>query len=610
MRADAQRIFENALDAARDGADAATLAEIHFQAGLMREVQWLRRRDWRITSVGRPPLDPGLAAERPRYAWEYIQDARVPEERFGAEDRLRMVEHFRAAMEAWPGHAGAAVHLAAYLHEEEAYEALLEHARAFLEDAPGEPRAHLALGLALYDLGRIDEAAGAFLYALSLMPHAEQARFEEVAELLHPEQEKLYLDLEEAARREWVRRFWGLADPLLLTEANEAWIEHMARMTYADFRFGVEEYRLRGWDTDKGVVWLRYGPPAVMMGGSSNVWSYGPEGPVFFFGQSSGFREARGDDWMIEDIRWVRPAQLVPSFLEGLSIPVQVARFRGDGGRIDVEVHARVPLDSLDAGEGARLRTGLFVLDAAAREVEAQVYELAAELATPGLESWRLTLPSGIAHRISVEAAPAEVGEWAPGDPPVRVAVGRGEAEPSSFPPGELGISDLLMADLVRPLHDSARARSEFHVQANPAMEYASGDPIHLYFELYNLLPDAEGYVSYDLELEGTILELDRSDEPRIIEQLAELADKWGLTAEGTAPAQLRFSKSQRVLARDAVAEWFEIEIPDAPSGRYSFRVTVRDANGAREATAMREIRVVPAARERVPPEEPPGPRR
>jgi GWxTD domain-containing protein len=35
----------------------------------------------------------------------------------------------------------------------------------------------------------------------------------------------------------------------------------MARMTYVDLRFGLPEYGTRGWETDRGLVWLRYGEP-------------------------------------------------------------------------------------------------------------------------------------------------------------------------------------------------------------------------------------------------------------------------------------------------------------------------------------------------------------
>src|SRR5690606_7600093 len=138
---------------------------------------------------------------------------------------------------------------------------------------------------------------------------------------------------------------------------------------------GVPEYGLRGWHTDRGLVYVRYGEPArkatfapsISFGGDpyaigkvTTVWSYGRRGPVFVFRQNPGYRNATfANDFRFfaEDYRSVRPAVMAsPSTPEPFELPIQVARFRGPGGALDIEVHSLVPLDRL--GERAAVVNG------------------------------------------------------------------------------------------------------------------------------------------------------------------------------------------------------------------------------------------------------------
>ena len=71
-----------------------------------------------------------------------------------------------------------------------------------------------------------------------------------------------------------------------------------------------------------------------------------------------------------------------------------------------------------------------------------------------------------------------------------------------------------------------------------------------------------------------------------------------GLTAEGTDAVQLRFRKEAHVRARDMVPEFFKVQFPDAPAGRYRLKLTVRDRNADREVVAERVFRIGNAGRE------------
>ena len=58
--------------------------------------------------------------------------------------------------------------------------------------------------------------------------------------------------------------YWRMGDPLYLTEANERHLEHMSRVAYADLRFAEPSVGLRGWNTERGVTYIRYGPPETI----------------------------------------------------------------------------------------------------------------------------------------------------------------------------------------------------------------------------------------------------------------------------------------------------------------------------------------------------------
>ncbi|MBI4539841.1 MAG: GWxTD domain-containing protein [Gemmatimonadetes bacterium] len=606
VRVDAGRLFQRALDAA-SRADAHTLAEVHYQLALLRETQWLRFRYRHNLPIGLSQLNADFAFADPRYVWRLLDHSNFIEGQ-GAGERDEMLRHLHAALAADPSHGGSATHLLAYYYDDRLMDEYLALARQLVRAASTEPKAYFALGLGLHAVGREDEAAGSFRYGLELMPAREREQVQSVGRLLtRAEAEKLEARTPEVqvAHR---RRFWLASDPLLLTSANEFWLEYMARMAYADLRFGLPEYELRGWDTDRGIIWVRYGPPARMatfapsvsdpgdfeaIGRITTVWAYAETGPVFVFRQNPGYRLARfANDFRFyaEDYRSVQPTRFTAPSLPSLALArMQVVRFRGPDRAMDLEIHARLPLDSI--GSVARVGTaildeGLFVLNAQgleiARVVDRRDVELRALREEQTLRSWRTSVPAGKPYLVSVEAREPLSGA---------AAVARENVGAKSFPPGEPSVSDLLLATELEPLRQEPEGRHDFRIVPQPVMTFRASEPIGLYFELYNLVPDADAYASYELELVVSLQEIYRRGPVRQI--LGELADKWGFTPEGGQAVRLRFQKEARVLARDLVPEYFTISLADAPAGRYGLELAVLDRNAGLKVTTARTFEIV-----------------
>ena len=134
---------------------------------------------------------------------------------------------------------------------------------------PEDPSTWLYLGLAQAYGGDPEGAASSFETALRYMDNEEKTVFETLSLLLVPEEEELY----EEDPVSYASRFWTSKDPRYLTPWNERKIEHYARLVYADLLYGSEALELRGWDTERGHILVRYGPPehdVVIVPGSSS----------------------------------------------------------------------------------------------------------------------------------------------------------------------------------------------------------------------------------------------------------------------------------------------------------------------------------------------------
>ena len=60
-------------------------------------------------------------------------------------------------------------------------------------------------------------------------------------------------------REKFVEQFWARRDPTPGTEENEFKQEHYRRIAYANEHFGT--LSTAGWRTDRGRIYIQYGPP-------------------------------------------------------------------------------------------------------------------------------------------------------------------------------------------------------------------------------------------------------------------------------------------------------------------------------------------------------------
>ena len=622
MKTDARRVLERAWAAAErmgEGLAARDRARLHFELGKIYEAWW---EDWH-NLVQIPPTAQGLlhcaAAEPvgggegevavlPHWAvavacprqWAEQAERAVPLEDLKSEERGRMIEHFRLALEADPGHVEAAIHLLGHLADAEDWAEYARVAERLVAAAPDDARAHLFRGLGLHETGRDEAADSAFRRALALMEPRERAVFEDITLLLPRRLHERYAALDSAGREATARIFFTSTDPLFLTGSEERRLEHYARLAWAELKYGDPQRGLRGWETEPGQIWVRYGRPwkwyQCCYGGAVSVsgawtgdnnryvyWSYGLEGPVFVFRRQLTYRRAllvEPAKFLADDLAARSPELYRPRTVASVhGVPHQVVRFRGSQPEMTlVEIHAQPPLDSLGAPPGSRLDAGIFLFGPEyeplwSRRHAVEVGDL------PVVLTYRAEVGPG-RYRYAIEARVA--GPDSVARPAARV---REMLEAPGFAGGGVALSDLLLADALVPLAETPSSRAELRIVPSRTLAFEQGAPVHLYFEVYGLQPDEEGYGSYRAELA-----VEDSTRRNLVQRLARGARE--LFRRGAGDQRVSWERTAPV--RDGVViDYLTIDLPALDAGEYVVRVRVREVGSGAEAEALRRFRIV-----------------
>ncbi len=142
----------------------------------------------------------------------------------------------------------------------------------------------------------------------SVEPFLEQVRL-----IMTDEELKVWKSLpDKATRQEFLDEFWKIRDPDPGTEENEAREEFEERIRYANIWFGnynprrglearneEEEKSRRGWNEDRGRVYIVLGPPDL-------IQFVGPEGEMLSFDAARirpGAEQWTGEQWIYDRYR-------------------------------------------------------------------------------------------------------------------------------------------------------------------------------------------------------------------------------------------------------------------------------------------------------------------
>ncbi len=583
---------EQALDLAESRGDTLSVGTLSDGLGMLlwRRYEPMANRRYEILSFGFTDAD---YVQEPYKFRMYIDEAtRLFDPPLGVSLYLESLEYFRRARALLPDDETPFRHEAMALAERGRWDELELVARQRTRLRPAQTWPWMALGLAEHRRGQLSKAGAAFDSGFSRLPSEERARLMSLKRLL-PTPQLAFFDTLDAARREQLTdMYWDLANPTLLLDGNPVLNEFRARVVHAELQWTNEEYQLKGADTDRGEIFIRWGPPDEISThdipyASRLTWMYRRIGLNFRFNAPPTLGTARITQFyrsfMLEPNMARRPAiwENVPVMRRGVdSLPVQVARFRSRTDSIDVAVFAGIRAGALRAGmptDTTVLKTGVFAIDAAGR-VQSRVSDAmrTGEQDTLVLTSrrWRMRVPASAAY-VRVEALETDA---------LRVA--RAIREVSGFATRGFGSSDVLIGTRITAPTSMDTARwSDFTIAPVNGNAVKRGQPLELLWEVY----------------EPTLVDGAARYRVSIAVQRAERRGLVGVAARvagGVRDAVVRAGGNDRVAVEyDRLAvggpirtEYLRLDLGSARAGRYLLTVTVRDLHGNRTISRQREI--------------------
>lgn len=502
-RRHASGMYERALDLARKQQDSAAMAEALAALGVIAWRRYEAIADRHIYSaIFKDPDGEGLIDDERAIAY-FVENASkltASKNWSGQREYDAAWKLFDQALAADPSNRRARAGRYMMLVDRQRWEEARHEAMLHLRSAPCEPLSWLARGLAAHQLRAEDEATVAFDSALACSPPYEREHLDALERVLSPKDGREHAQLPMSERVLSERLYWLMSDPLWLTRANEHRLEYLSRVTTAELRWSVEEFDLRGADTDRGDLYVRYGPPPAVISFPPDpdytqemrvrlLWWY-TDGVAFIFRMIPGYGVANiHADYRryVQALRDTIPVSWANLGVERAidTIPLQAVRFRGTGDSTDVLVLADIPADSLVRGlDLARvaLQVGLNIFnwraERIARDSIREVIDVArAEPMTT--RAWRKRLPPGI-YLYRVEALQPDALRGARATSRLEIVAGEG-----------FGMSDVLSARMVEPKVGSTLSRwSEFRVLPMTGVLRRT-EPLALLWETYALASDS-----------------------------------------------------------------------------------------------------------------------
>lgn len=503
--------------------------------------------------------------------------------------------HFRRAREYLLDDELPFRHEAMALAARDRWEELASIARTRVAQRPAQMWPWLALGIAQQRLKNFAAASIALDSGYARMPDTARVRLLNAKQLLATPRAKFFDTLSVERRAQLAGVYWSAASPTMLVVGNPVYDEFRARVAFAEMMWTNEEMRLRGAESDRGEVFIRWGPPDLISTHpgaplSRLSWMYRSLGLTFFFGQAPLFGTANLEEYyrtyVLEPNEWKRPASWanLPLMRRGVdSIPVQIARFRGVRDSVDVALFAGVPTGALRVGlptDSSVIKTGVFVLDAAGRVQMRQLDPLrSGQRDSTALESrqWRMRVPTSAAY-MRVDALEEDA-----------MHVARVIRDVAGFSTTGFGVSDMVIGtQIAAPQAQNTARWTNFTIGPIAGNAIRTGKPLDLLWEVYEPTVRDER-VSYRVAitvqrearggLTGVVARLSGSLRDAVVRNRG--SERVGVEYDRTAPASSVFAESLR------------LNLGSSRAGRYRLTLTVTDLYSGLVTSREREIVLV-----------------
>jgi len=595
-------MYERALSMARKQHDSTAMAEALAALGVIAWRRYEGVADRHIYSaIFKDPDGEGLIDDERAIAYFVENASKLTASKHWSGQREYDVawKLFDQALAADPSNRRARAGRYTMLVDRQRWEEARHEAMLHLRSAPRDPLSWLTRGLAAHQLRAEDEATVAFDSALAWLPPHERERLDALGRVLSPRDGREHAKLPASERMMSERLYWLMSDPLWLTRANEHRLEYLSRVTAAELRWSVEEFDLRGADTDRGDLLVRYGPPPAVISFPPDpdltqemrirlLWWY-TEGVAFIFRMIPGYGVANihaDYERYVRALRDTIPVSWANLGVERAidTIPLQAVRFRGAGDSTDVLVMADIPADSLVRGlDLARvaLQVGLNIFnwraERIARDSIREVIDVAhAEVVTT--RAWRKRLPPGV-YLYRVEALQPDALRGARATSRLELVASDG-----------FGMSDVLAARMIEPKAGAALSRwSEFRVLPMTGVLRRT-EPLALLWETYALAADS-GVSRYRVSIT-----IEQRGRPGALARLGAaiiggVRSAVGRSSRGDGRVTLTYDRD--VPAGPVALDYLTVDASGLARGQYTVTVDVEDLLGKRRVARSSSLMIV-----------------
>lgn len=584
-RSRARKLFERALKIAQRTGDSVGISRASDEIGMTWWRRYRDRANRHIYSYVLQNVKDRTFLKDPRSIAYFIDNQTIraaAQEWSGQSEYLSAWDAFAEALRADAGNENALRHTYMALVDRQRWPELEHVSRVRLNHDSTDGWAWLANGLAEHRLGDDRAAALAFRSGLALLPESERARYERLGRIFTAKDSTGLSHLPEGERDNVARMYWLMADPLWATKSNEHRLEFLSRVVYAELCFSVDEFALHGADTDRGEVYVRYGPPPAVISfppdptrqGEHRIrvlWWYTVD-EAFLFDQlpTYGVVTLQPDDK--REFRRLRDTVPVVWANAGDdrrtdSVDVQLVRFRASTDSADVYVAAHVPVSRMVRG---------IDLARGALQVDFQAFTWRAEPVFDRTMREVLDFTRGDADQIRTWSTRVHAGTFLYRVEALQPDAMRGARGASRIEVADehgFGMSDLLVSARATPRAGGDPARwTDFDITPNLG-RVRRGQPFTLLWETYGLSPrdgsdDYQVAITLSRERPGGI----GAFAARVIGGVASAV---GLSRRGTDKVSIAFPR--QVSARPVSVDYIALDLADAPAGTYKLAVTVTD---------------------------------
>lgn len=268
---------------------------------------------------------------------------------------------------------------------------------------------------------------------------------------------------------------------------------------------------------------------------------------------------------------------------ESIQFSYDVADFRGPEEMTRAEVYAAIPLRQLSSERDTALIVERIaalvdsVFDKVYRSKDQIVYTGGVEAGAVLMDQADLLVPPG-QYTLAVQVRQKGAN---------RMQVYRRAVTVEAYPPGALRLSDLQVARQVGPSRpgEIRFVKQGLKISPAPGRSFYEGQPVFLYFEVYNLTRDGQGHTRFEVSYSVSA----RQARPLVVRALSGLGHLLG--TEGAGEVTFRHERGG---TEASDADYVELDMKESGAGEYVVRVTVRDLLSGAVAQKEATFRVVP----------------